>query len=169
MKKLFALALLSLGLAHNAAAAPSGPAWGCQIDANLHGRQRGLVIAYKILEGVGTMRCASVSGEELREFPVRMRLEGAGLGFGWGNLRNQNFLTGSIGVTEPGYMYGKYQGQLNADATVVNVNGTAGIGLEFSKNSGGMRGLAVKGVLSGGDARGAFLGVTLVKVEISPL
>ena len=161
---LIAAAIISLSQTARAENANAAPAWGCQISVDLQGYERGLVIVHKVLEGEGTMKCASATGEYNKEFPIFMSVEGWGAGLGWSEVRDQHFLTGSIGVTDPSYMYGKWQGQINADATVVDVNGTVGIGLEFSKG-----GAAVKGVLSGGNARGAFVGITGVGVNIKPL
>lgn len=171
MKALLALALLTLSLsaAQGAHAEPAGPAWGCQLDVNLEGHEVGFFVAHKVLEGEGTMSCRSVTGDVLNTFPIAMHVEGLGGGFGWSELRNQRFLTGSIGVTDPGFLYGKFSGQINGDVTVMDVNGTAGIGLDFSVKHDNVRGVAVKGVLSGGDANGLFAGLLVVKVDIRPL
>lgn len=164
MQSVLVLAALALASVQNAHADAAGPAWGCKISAKLAGFERGFIAVVKVLEGNGTMKCAAVNGDYIKEFPIKMTVEGAGLGLGWSEIKNQDFLTGTLGVSEPGFLYGEYQGQINADATVINVNGTAGIGLEFSKG-----GLGVKGVLSGGDANGAFAGITAVAVKIEPL
>lgn len=141
----------------------SGPLWTCQIETELEGFEAGFIVVVKSLEGEGEMRCQSIDGAYHKTFPIRMEITGAGLGFGVSLPKNLHFLTGDVGVTDPGYLYGKYNGGLSADGTLVDIGGTVGLGVAFSK-----RGASVRGVLAGGEADGLLGAITGSVVRISP-
>lgn len=165
--KTLALSLLVAVTAKSQMAAAdqvAGPLWSCQIEADLQGFEVGVFIAVKSLEGEGKMKCKSVTGDVHKTFPIYMEIKGAGLGFGYSEPKNLKFLTGDIGVTNPHYLYGRYGGGLSADGTLVDMGGTVGLGVSFSK-----RGAAVRGVLAGGDAEGLLGAITGSIVQITPL
>jgi hypothetical protein len=141
----------------------SGPLWTCQIEAELDGFEAGVFVVVKSLEGEGEMRCQSIDGAYHKTFLIRMEITGLGLGFGYSEPKNLHFLTGDVGVTDPGYLYGKYNGGLTADGTLVDIGGTVGLGVAFSK-----RGASVRGVLAGGESEGLLGAVTGSVVRISP-
>lgn len=156
--------LLTTVSTHAQAKEVSGPLWTCQIEANLEGFEVGVFVAVKSFEGEGEMRCQAVNGDVIKTFPIYMEIKGAGLGFGFSIPENLHFLTGDIGVTDPGYLYGKYNGGLTADGTLIDIGGTVGLGVSFSK-----RGAAVRGVLAGGEATGLLGAITGSIVRITPL
>ncbi len=82
----------------------------------------------KWFEGYGEMRCQAVTGDVIKTFPIYMQIKGAGLGFGVSIPKNLKFVTGDIGVTKPGYLYGQYSGGLQADGTFIDIGGTVGLG-----------------------------------------
>lgn len=168
MKKIFlSLVVLLSGVAitQNASAGVrTGPAWSCRIHANLEGFEGGFVVVVKSFEGRGEMRCRSIDGATLRRFPIHMSIKGAGLGVGLSLPRNLRFVTADIGVTHPGYLYGQYSGGISADGTLIDLGGTVGLSISFSK-----RGASVRGVLAGGEVSGLMGAITGSIVHIRPL
>lgn len=169
MKKFFVstLALASMILMNGTAQAqtppPTGPAWGCTMKVHLEGWEVGIFVAVKHFEGDGMMECKSVTGDVLRSFPIHMEINGAGLGFGLSIPENLEFLAGDIGVSDPRAIYGKYSGGISADGTLIDVGGTVGVGVAFSK-----RGASIRGIVAGGEAQGILGAITGSVVEISP-
>lgn len=142
----------------------TGPLWSCQIEADLEGFEGGFIVVVKSFEGTGEMRCQSVTGDVLKRFPVAIDIRGAGLGFGVSIPRNLRFVTGDVGVTQPGYLYGKYSVGISADGTIGDVGGSVGLNLSFSK-----RGMSFRGMLVGSESEGLLAAVTGSVLTIRPL
>ena len=142
----------------------AGVAWTCQIEADLDGFEGGFIIVVKSFEGRGEMRCQAVTGHEYRTFPIAIDIKGAGVGFGVSVPNNLRFVTGDLGVTSPSQLYGRYNLGVSADGTLIDIGGSVGVNVSFSR-----KGLALRGVLASQEADGLMGAITGASMTIRPL
>lgn len=164
LSSLMVVAVLALNGAPAQADQVAGVAWTCQIQADLDGFQAGFLVVVKSFEGEGEMRCQSMTGEYYRTFPIAISIKGAGVGFGVSIPNNLRFITGDIGVANPGYLYGQYSAGISADGTLIDIGGSVGLNISLSK-----KGASMRGVLVSSDSEGLLGAITGSIVNIRPL
>lgn len=112
----------------------TGPAWVCDLDANVEGFSAGFILNVTEIEGYGEIVCSRPADQMYVTVPVMVKLGGVGFGFGISKVKDMQVYTLNVGVTDPADMLGKFNAGLEADFTFIA--GGAGVQVGVKGNNG---------------------------------
>lgn len=135
MKKLMMTAVMVM-MAQVAQAKEVGPAWTCQIKGKMTGHSLGFGISGSKLEGTGVISCISLNGVTT-EVPVKMKIEGIGLGIGYTEFGEVEVATANIGLAaSPESLSGSFAMGPSAGVTLIEAGLDVGIAVRLNQAGG---------------------------------
>lgn len=136
MKKLMMATVMMMGLSGLAGAGEVGPAWTCQIKGKMSGHSLGFGLSGSQLEGQGVISCVSLNGVAT-EVPVKMKIEGIGLGIGYTEYGEVEVATANIGLaSSPEALSGSFAMGPSAGFTLIEAGLDVGIAVRLNQAGG---------------------------------
>jgi len=142
-----------------------GPAWVCQLQGKMAGKSVGVVLSVLKLEGQGQISCISANGIQT-ETPVKLEMNGVGLGVGFTEYTEVEVATAALGVaTGPEALAGSFAVGPSAGVTLIEAGLDVGIAMRLSQEGG----LSFELALLGKKGQGLEAKIHLQTMSISPL